>query len=968
MVANALRFDDEKALQAWLQDQPAEWAQVVAVRGALRVFPLVLSVAQIPDKEFSRDLKQGLIVSAWRALFISWASCNYPPKDMDAFFSSPSAFSAARAAAAAGVSSASSRAAAAARAASSAADASISSASAAPAVSAVFSAALAADAGDPNVVWDAVSADARFLQAEGSPEDAGLRLLAMPLWIDPIAESEKHQTNAPAFTRQAYDDFANLDWVRNHRWELITDWYKAILPDDRDAEPRSLLGENADVEIATQPDEFWNREPEIVLEAVAEIVARARASAGAPPIAGTEPASLSSEADAVEDTDHIERVDTENHRDTESEFLSDHPDAMVDYLDRSAIAFQLAGRINQIWDTQNPVKEIKHGPAGYLSALWTGRWKKRWDATLDTGFVVHLDAPWGGGKTNFASYVTRILNPWRDAEMPQWLADLDLPGDSDWMGRYRRPWLVVNFNAWNHQHVDPPWWVFAETIRQQCMRALWTETNQREAGSFPDPLPAYDYRVGPIPFLGKLGLWLKERVWRMQLGSALVPLFVAALTFAIVYAMFKIGFVSINEGGNLVFGKGLPAFALASLASLFGGVATIRSALDYVAKNLFSGTPAAAQQFELGSADPLERFRYHFARTIEDFGRPIVVVVDDLDRCSPKYVVDLVRGMQAVMVSPRIVYLLLGDRDWIEKAFAETHKAMAAIDVGPEHSFGGRFVEKAIQMSFVLPEMDPKRREKFTEAILKKTTEELGRPKDGVAEAVLSDLMARQALDIGTQDIGQVLGTGNFRVREQAAETLIKQVRSSDLAPEAKTAFETDFSARLARKAATDQSVVKETGHMLVGLAPMLPGNPRQIKRIINTITVMQQVARLRVEDFRPLADDVKWQKLARWAVVMIEWPQTWFTLTKHAGIMDWVLPHSGRSPKSEEDMKLAAYAALVRNNEPAKKLLLMPDPAVGWEGEPITTEDIRWLANIMPATSGSMLELPSKKKEEQRD
>lgn len=810
--------------------------------------------------------------------------------------------------------------------------------------------------------------------------------------------------NAPAWVREALVSFETSQLARTGSWSLILAWYRAVLPDNMEARPRSLFGEEGDVEIAMQPDKFWERAPEDVLDEIANwkpsLSARVDADlptgefeglvkVGGPSVkkgnAGSKTAKVaqseaksaaqdsqidpvseevSVEKDEVGDADLNDVGEADIHRDTESEFLSDHPDAMVDYLDRSAIAFQLAGRINQIWDTQNPVKTENHGPAGYLSALWTGLWKKRWDATLDTGFVVHLDAPWGGGKTNFASYVTRILNPWRDAEMPQWLTDLDLPGDFDWMERYRRPWLVVNFNAWNHQHVDPPWWVFSETIRQQCTNALWTETNQRDAGSFPDPLPDYDYRVGPISFLGKVGLWLKERIWRMQLGAASVPLVVACLTFAAIYVMYRIGWVSTKEGKLVFFGE-FSALAIAALASLFGGVATIRGAVDYVAKNLFSGTPAAAQQFELGSADPLERFRHHFARTIEDFGRPIVVVVDDLDRCTPEYVVDLVRGMQTVMVSPRIVYLLLGDRDWIEKAFAETHKAMAAIDVGPEHSFGGRFVEKAIQMSFVLPEMDPKRREKFTEAILKKTTEELGRPKDGVAEAVLSNLMARQALDIGTQDIGQVLRTGNFRVREQAAETLIKQVRSSDLAPEAKTAFETDFSARLARKAATDQSVVKETGHMLVGLAPMLPGNPRQIKRIINTITVMQQVARLRVEDFRPLADDVKWQKLARWAVVMIEWPQTWYTLTKHDGIMDWVLQHSGRSPKSEDDIKLAAYAALVRNNEPAKKLLLMPDPAVGWEGEPITADDIRWLANIMPATSGSMLELPSKKKDE---
>lgn len=936
---STLQFKDGKELEVWLQDKPVDWAQVIAARSALRVFPLVFSIARFPDSVISPDRKQRVILSAWRAIFISWAARKYATHDMTAAAAAAAgsdpgdymvAFAAANAATAAGeaVLAVFGYNAAAVNAAN---------------VAAATDAAVADAAADSEQSWTAISADCRWLSNDGNG------LIERPLWPSDVRENSRFKANFPPWARAVFDEFDGGELAKNTSWGLIVAWYRAVLPNSMSGKPQSLWGERIDVEIATQPDEFWKREPQVVMDAIAKIAgwkpvlaarvegdlpsmtAEGVAKAGDPSVRkknarsksakASQPAGkgtaqggssgpvseeVSSEADAVEGTDHIELVETENHRDTESEFLSDHPDAMVDYLERSAIAFQLAGRINQIWDTQNPVKKQNHGPAGYLSALWTGRWKKRWDNTLDTGFVVHLDAPWGGGKTNFASYVTRILNPWRDAEMPKWLTDLDLPGDADWMERYRRPWLVVNFNAWNHQHVDPPWWVFAETIRQQCMTALRSEANQREAGSFPDPLPAYDYLDGPTRFLGNATLWIRERVWRMQLGAASVPLVVASLTFAAIYVMYRIGWVSTSEGKLVFFGE-FSALALAALASLFGGVATIRGAVDYVAKNLFSGTPAAAQRFELGSADPLERFRHHFARTIEDFGRPIVVVVDDLDRCSPKYVVDLVRGMQTVMVSPRIVYLLLGDRDWIEKAFAETHKAMAAIDVGPEHSFGGRFVEKAIQMSFVLPDMDPERREKFTESILKKHSEEVGRPKEGVAEAVLSNLMARQALEIGTQDIGQVLGTGNFRVREQAADTLIKQVRSSDIAAEAKTAFEVDFSARLARKAATDQSVVKETGHMLVGLAPMLPGNPRQIKRIVNTITVMQQVARLRVEDFRPLADDVKWQKLARWVVVMTEWPQTWFTLTRHPGIMDWVLPHSGRSPKSEEDMKLAA-------------------------------------------------------------
>jgi hypothetical protein len=98
--------------------------------------------------------------------------------------------------------------------------------------------------------------------------------------------------------------------------------------------------------------------------------------------------------------------------------------------------------------------------------------------------------------------------------------------------------------------------------------------------------------------------------------------------------------------------------------------------------------------------------------------RPIIVIVDDLDRCNAKFVTELVRGMQTILASPRVVYVLLGDRDWIERAFAEVNKEMKAIDVGAEHSFGGRFVEKAIQLSMVLPAMTGDVREGYVEFLL----------------------------------------------------------------------------------------------------------------------------------------------------------------------------------------------------------------------------------------------------------
>jgi hypothetical protein len=120
----------------------------------------------------------------------------------------------------------------------------------------------------------------------------------------------------------------------------------------------------------------------------------------------------------------------------------------------------------------------------------------------------------------------------------------------------------------------------------------------------------------------------------------------------------------------------------------------------------------------MGAGDPLQRMRNHFLRLTKRLNRPIIVIVDDLDRCNAKFVTELVRGMQTILASPRVVYVLLGDRDWIEQAFAEVNKEMKAIDVGAEHSFGGRFVEKAIQLSMVLPAMTGEVREGYVEFLL----------------------------------------------------------------------------------------------------------------------------------------------------------------------------------------------------------------------------------------------------------
>ncbi|MFW8588999.1 P-loop NTPase fold protein [Rhizobium beringeri] len=102
----------------------------------------------------------------------------------------------------------------------------------------------------------------------------------------------------------------------------------------------------------------------------------------------------------------------------------------------------------------------------------------------EAAFILHLDAPWGGGKTTFANFVARILNPAAHGyDMGEkkklkgtLLGELPLNDPSYWNREFsERRWFVVDFNAWQNEHVSPPWWNFYETIRRQCLRAILFE-------------------------------------------------------------------------------------------------------------------------------------------------------------------------------------------------------------------------------------------------------------------------------------------------------------------------------------------------------------------------------------------------------------------------------------------------------------------------------------------------------------
>jgi KAP family P-loop domain len=966
-VEQPIEMKDADQLVTWLEGKPREWGVTLAIRAALRVLPLT---HQILQSSASPELQKRLMLTAYRAAFVGWAgrlhhfddpssptyaalraasASAYAAADADAYAAGSIAYADAAAAAA--------RTAAYAAAAGSAAsaDAAAAAASAASAASIVAAASAAA-------LWESITADASWLLNDSSSSSD--ELVTQPLWLNEVRDDPKYNVNLPPWARTPFDTFDQSAWVQQGLWGVWTEWYRGVLAHKQASIARSRFGEKADVAIALKDDSFWSRDPDVVTAEIAEIAGyrprRIRdpsnkdGSSAAPEKVEDPPAPATDQQQAPAGPPDAEKPDVN------IGFQSDTPDLSVDYLDRARLAFVLAGRLNRVWDEMNPA------PDGRRRARWL-KWfhpaaPVRSNDPLGAGFVVHLDAPWGGGKTTFSDYLVRILNPYREAgPLPDWLNDLPLKDAAYWPEGFRRPWHIVKFNAWRHQHVTPPWWVFAEAIRKECSSAMLREVNQ-QAGVLPPP-PAFVSRSWFGRVHDRLWVFLQEYVWRLVTLDLAVK---AVSTFAVAGVL-----VGLLYAGLLVFGdKGMKLAddsvlaRWASIASMIAvGVPTLWAVAATLMTSLLPGTPEAAKNYSLGAGDPLDRFRRHFAKTILRFRRPVVVVVDDLDRCEPGYIVELIRGMQTILVSPRVVFLLLGDRDWIEQAFSEMHKAMKGVYVGPEHEFGGRFVEKAIQFSFVLPEVPEEKRTTFVRRLLQ-LRDRPAKPDDGDVQRSATAAAEAEQLAARTE---AVLKTADYGQREAAAADLRSEITRGPALPEQQQLLE-EFDVKLSLRAAADTSAERATSHMIEALAPKLPANPRQIKRIINAISLMQEAARL---EGLAQPGSPEWQVLARWVVIMTEWPKTFYTLSRYPTLADRVLapaPKEGDEPEpsanggkpsdpvGELSATAAKYVELIKANPEVMALLTFSDDAKGWPKRDIGTKEVDWLRKLMPPASGRFL------------
>ncbi|HET6940975.1 MAG TPA: P-loop NTPase fold protein [Sphingomicrobium sp.] len=393
-------------------------------------------------------------------------------------------------------------------------------------------------------------------------------------------------------------------------------------------------------------------------------------------------------------------------------------------------------------------------------------------------FMLHIHGRWGSGKSSVLNFLEKHLEK------------------AEGTGK---PMRVIWFNAWAHNKRRPPWWPFLRTIYSSVL-----QDKDR-------------------PLTSRAKWRLRLRWWWWRLRADILPLVIIAAVFGLVILEIGSDRTSIDTAVKIV-----------------AAVATASAAIYAYGRSLMFGSSRAAQAYSELKADAMAPVVRLFDAVVDAVAEPLVIIIDDLDRCDADVVVDLLEGIQILFKGKPVTYVAAADRKWICAAFEKRYADFTSQIGEPGRPLGYLFLEKMFQISAGMPKLTEEIKGQFLDRLT------LG---GGGGPAVVNDDIRNEARS----------ALSNLQTEAQL-KAAVDSVPETDEAR--RRAFREEAAIQITTPAA--QAVTESRLRRLLGL---VEANPRAMKRLVNDVAIAQ--ARGFIEG-RMVASEAR----ARWAMLALRWPQ----------------------------------------------------------------------------------------------
>lgn len=218
--------------------------------------------------------------------------------------------------------------------------------------------------------------------------------------------------------------------------------------------------------------------------------------------------------------------------------------------------------------------------------------------------------------------------------------------------------------------------------------------------------------------------------------------------------------------------------------------------------------------------EEIEAFRKAFDQLLKDAGiEQLVVLIDDLDRCLPDTAIETLEAIRLFVFTARTAFVIAADEAMIEYAVRK-HFPDLPETTGPR-DYARNYLEKLIQVPFRIPALGETETRIYVALLL--AGAELGEDDSGYAELIKA---ARLRLKRPWESAPLDAATVNKALGDKAAKAHNAMMLSDQIGPI---------------------------------LASGAKGNPRQIKRFLNTLLLRKSTA-----DVRGFGDEIKLPVLAK--------------------------------------------------------------------------------------------------------
>jgi len=434
-------------------------------------------------------------------------------------------------------------------------------------------------------------------------------------------------------------------------------------------------------------------------------------------------------------------------------------------------------RVEWLSDSTSKSDYLKRRP---LALVLAQRLQRQHEKEPNTSFLIHIDGPWGAGKSTLLDYLRSELD------------DMN--------------WVPVDFNAWREAGVGPPWWALLAALRSGISqdRRFLSRVRLRTTESF-------------------------ARLWRS--GASFV------LAFALLLAISTAVFLLLRPSD-------LTAKSISELArmvtAILAALGTLGAGALVAARLLLWDSARGARLFEQSNAHPMQDVARHFHWLMGKAHRPVVFLIDDLDRCPQAYVVELldaiqtlIRGKGTKLGTKAASFVIAADGAWIRTSYEIEYEKFMPTIAEPGRPLGYLFLDKLFQLHVPMPTIDPPKQQAYLGHLLGLRSSE---------QIVHEEMTVRAKLRRSTSEaqIVETLQQASAEVRDRVADTAIKKLSAPEVA------------------AATE--------HRLQRFGPLLSPNPRSMKLFLNTYIVLRTVRTL---EGNPVP--VAW--LALWTIIETRWP-----------------------------------------------------------------------------------------------